>query len=358
VSRIVELAYAAGWRLVRAAPRPVAAAAFRAAADRAARRRGPGTRRLAANLRRVVGPDLPAAEFDLLVRDALRSYARYWLEAFRMPALSREQLLDQFRLGRHELLGADVAAGRGAVVALPHAGNWDAAGAWVAAMGWPITTVAERLKPEGVYERFLAYRRALGMEIIPLTGGERPPIDVLADRIRRGHVVPLLAERDLSARGVEVTFFGGRTRMPPGPALLALRTGAPLYVASMWYEPAGPRGHLDGPIELPGPETGTLDQRVRALTQRVADEIAAGIARHPRDWHMLQRMWLDDSRPPAAERSGAAVKRPDLDGSPPAAERSGAAVKRPDLDRSEQPGSFARASQRAGREPPASSGRP
>lgn len=297
---LVEFGYLAGWRLVRGLPRPVAAAAFRMGADRAHRRGGPGTARLAANLRRVVGPAMPEAELADLVRRGLRSYARYWMEAFRLPSLSREEILAGFRLGRHELLGEDVAAGRGGIVALPHAGNWDAAGAWVAAMGWPLTTVAERLKPEGVYERFLAFRRGLGMEIVPAHGGDRPPLEILTERLNAGHVVPLLADRDLSARGVEVTFFGGRTRMPAGPALLAIRTGAPLYVASMWYEPDAPCGQLEGPLEVPKPDSGPLDQRVRVLTQEIADRLAAGIARHPEDWHMLQRMWIDETGTPAA----------------------------------------------------------
>ncbi|MEV6813025.1 phosphatidylinositol mannoside acyltransferase [Micromonospora sp. NPDC051296] len=288
-----ELGFAAGWRLIRALPRPVAAAGFNAVADRAHRRRGAGATRLANNLRRVVGPELPEAELDELVRRGLRSYARYWMEAFRLPSLSRQQILAGFRLGRAELLAADVEAGRGAVVALPHAGNWDAAGAWVAANGWPLSTVAERLKQEAVYQRFLAFRQGLGMEILPTTGGERPAIDVLTDRLAAGAVVPLLADRDLSARGVEVEFFGGRTRMPAGPALLALRSGAPLYVASMWYEPDAACAVLDGPLPVPGPEEGTLDTRVRSLTQLIADGLAAGIARNPQDWHMLQRMWLD-----------------------------------------------------------------
>ncbi|WP_406043594.1 phosphatidylinositol mannoside acyltransferase [Micromonospora sp. NBC_00898] len=302
---LTELGYVAGWRLVRALPRPVVAAAFRAGADRAARNPGGGTARLRANLRRVVGPDLPEAELDDLVRRGLRSYARYWMEAFRLPALSRRQILAGFRLDGQEKLAADVAAGRGAVVALPHAGNWDAAGAWVAATGWPITTVAERLKPEGVYERFLAFRQGLGMEILPTRGGDRPTFDVLVDRVRAGAVVPLLADRDLSARGVEVDFFGGRTRMPAGPALLALRTGAPLYVASLWYEADTACASLEGPLELPDPDSGPLDQRVRMLTQRIADGLAAGIARHPEDWHMLQRMWLDQR---AATDGGAAAQ--------------------------------------------------
>jgi KDO2-lipid IV(A) lauroyltransferase len=297
MSRLVDLGYAAGWRLTRTLPRPVAAAAFRAAADAAARRPGPGVRRLAANLRRVVGPDLPAPDLDALVRDALRSYARYYLETFRLPATSHEERLRGFRFGRAEVLGAEANTGRGVIIALPHAGNWDAAGAWVAANGWKMVTVAERLRPERVYERFLAFRRSLGMEILPLHGGERRVLDVLADKLREGYVVPLLADRDLSSRGVEVDFFGGRTRMPPGPALLALRTGAPLYTASMWYEPDAACGRLEGPLEVPGREAGPVAARARLLTQRVADQLAAGIARHPRDWHMLQRVWLDDPAP-------------------------------------------------------------
>jgi lauroyl/myristoyl acyltransferase len=290
---LTETGYAAGWRVVRALPRQVTWPVFAAGAELAARRPGAGTRRLAVNLRRVVGPDLPAAELDELVRRGLRSYARYWLEAFRLPAMSRDEILRTFHLDGEERLGADVADGRGAVVALAHAGNYDLAGAWVAAKGWPITTVAERLKPEQLYERFLAYRRRLGMEIIPATGGDRPPIEILADRVRAGGVVPLLADRDLSARGVEVDFFDGRTKMPPGPALLALRTGAPLYTATLWFERHTAHARLAGPLAVP--DDGPLDARVRQLTQGVADGLAKGIAEHPEDWHMLQRIWSSPS---------------------------------------------------------------
>lgn len=299
--RAVDLAYAAGWRLIRTIPRSWAWWIFRTGADQAARRRGAGVQRLERNLRRVVGPTVSPADIDVLVRAGLRSYARYWLDAFRLPTLSQRQILAQFELERGHLLGEAVAAGTGCVVALPHAGNWDAAGAWVCANGWPLTTVAERLQPESLYQRFLEFRESLGMEIIPTSGGERPPMDLLADRLSQarpgeGRVVPLLADRDLSARGVEVDFFGGRTRMPAGPALLAIRTGAPLYVVSLWYDPAGPRGRVDGPIKVPDPDSGGLDVRVRALTQAIADQLAVGIAEHPSDWHMLQRLWLDDHR--------------------------------------------------------------
>lgn len=285
---LTEVGYAAAWRLVRAMPQRMVAALFRAGADRAAARRGPGVRRLAGNLTCVLGEPAP----DDLVRDGMRSYARYWLEAFRLPSHTREQHRDGFRLDGFELLAQAHRAGTGAVVALPHAGNWDAAGAMVTAHGLPLTTVAERLRPEGLYQRFLAYREGLGMNIVPLTGGQ-PPIQTLVERLGEAHIVPLLADRDLSARGVEVEFFGGRTRMPPGPALLAIRSGAPLYVTSMWYEPDAACAAIEGPLALPDPESAPLDERVRTVTQLIADGLAAGIARHPEDWHMLQRMWLD-----------------------------------------------------------------
>ncbi|GAA2370723.1 phosphatidylinositol mannoside acyltransferase [Dactylosporangium salmoneum] len=302
---LVELGYGAAFNLLPKLPRGVTWPLFAAAAASGSGRYrrgkpGKGTATLAANLRRVVGPDMPDAQFADLLHRALRSYSRYYLEAFRLPGRSKEQILRGFRLERGELLGQNVAAGIGSVIALPHAGNWDAAGAWVAANGWPITTVAERLKPESVYLKFLAFRRSLGMEILPLTGGERPTFDVLEERVRAGSVVPLLADRDLTPRGVDVEFFGGRTRMPAGPALLALRTGAPLYVVNMWFEPDAAAGHLHGPVEMPAPDEGSLDARMRIVTQRVADLFAVGIARHPEDWHMLQRFWLDEPAVPAA----------------------------------------------------------
>jgi KDO2-lipid IV(A) lauroyltransferase len=292
---------------VRAVPRPIAAAGFRAGADFATRKNGKGVRRLRDNLRRVVGPAVSEAELDQLVRDGMRSYLRYWQDAFRLPSLPRDRHATYFQLVDDgvQLLADAVRAGTGAVVALPHAGNWDAAGAYVAAHGLPIITVAERLKPESLYQRFLEFREELGMEILPLHGGERPPLDILTDKLRQAYVVPLLADRDLSARGVEVEFFGGRTRMPAGPAVLALRTSAPLYSVDMWYQPDGPRGRL---TLVEPPTAGALDERVRATTQLIADNFAAGIARHPTDWHMLQRLWLDDLAPrPVADPAPSAA---------------------------------------------------
>jgi phosphatidylinositol dimannoside acyltransferase len=309
----VEAGFAAGWRVVRALPRPVAAAAFNRAADIATRRAGRGVTQLAANLRQVVGAQVAEAELGDLVHAGMRSYLRYFMEAFRLPSRSRAQILGDFHLDGEELLASTLAAG-GAVAALPHAGNYDAAGAWVAAHGWPIATVAERLRPEGLYRRFMAFRESIGMEILPTTGGSRPPVEVLAERLTQGAFVPLLADRDLSRRGVEVTFFGGRTRMPAGPALLALRTGVPLFVVELWFEERGPCARLRGPLELP--VGGPLDERVRRTTQMIADGLAEGIAAHPVDWHMLQRLWLPELQPPDGTQPGGTPPA----GLPPAAQ--------------------------------------
>jgi KDO2-lipid IV(A) lauroyltransferase len=290
--RLTDLGYAAGWRLVRTLPLPIARRLFDTAADRAARGNGPGTQRLRRNLRRVVGPEMPDAELDELVRAGLRSYARYWMEAFRLPSQSRAHFLADFWLEQADEFNATLAEGNGIILALPHVGNWDAAAAWVVSNGWRLVTVAERLKPDSVFDRFVAYREKLGMEVVPLTGGQRAPLDVLAERATQGYAVALLADRDLSARGVEVSFFGGRTRMPPGPALLALRTGAPLYAVDLWYSPTQTRGRLRR-ITLPDQSEGSLDARMKVVTQRLADAFAAGIADHPQDWHMLQKLWLD-----------------------------------------------------------------
>ncbi|SNY55876.1 KDO2-lipid IV(A) lauroyltransferase [Paractinoplanes atraurantiacus] len=283
---LIEFGYMAGWRLVRALPLPVARRLFRAAADQAYKKNGPGTQRLRRNLQQVV-PDLP----DTLVRDGLRSYARYWMEAFRLPTLSRQQVVDGFHISpeHYDWLKTAMADGKGVVLALPHTGNWDAAAAWVVSNGWPMVTVAERLKPEGVYRQFMAYREKLGMEVVPLTGGRRAPLDVLAERLQQGYAVCLLSDRDLSRSGVEVEFFGGRTKMPAGPAILAIRTGAPLYGVNLSFTDTQTVAVLRRVIP---PAEGPLDVRVKQTTQMLADAYAEGIAEHPQDWHMLQKLWL------------------------------------------------------------------
>jgi len=293
--RAVALGYTAGWSMVKTMPRAMSSRAFRAVADAASVRNGVGTRQLRKNLRRVVGPTMSELRMDALVGEALRSYARYWRETFTLESMDHAAVAQSFEenlTGGHHV-EAGLARGKGVILALPHSGNWDASGIWLVHRNGPFTTVAERLKPEAVFDRFVAYRESIGMEVIALTGGDRSAMSVLAERLRENRVVCLLADRDLSRNGIKVDFFGEPAKMPPGPALLAATTGASLHVVHSYFPDDTSWGHdFSAPIEVP--EEGTLRDKVTVGTQRMADLFAEGIARHPADWHMLQRLWLAD----------------------------------------------------------------
>lgn len=280
---MIDLAYAAGWRVVRALPPRVAHALFRAGADVAARRGGPGTARLRANLA-LLAPD---ADLDVLVRDALRSYARYWCEVFRLPAIDPATVVPTTVTRNGEAFHAAVAEGRGIVVALTHSGNWDAAGVWLvetlrAAGREPtFTTVAARLRPERLYRRFVAYREALGFEVVATDDGARA-YRALHGRLRRGGVVCLLSDVDMSASGVDVTFLGRPARFPGGAARLAAATGALLLPVVPSYGPGGWEVDFGDPVPVPDRAS------VAKATQGLADAFGPLLARRPADWHMLQ----------------------------------------------------------------------
>jgi lauroyl/myristoyl acyltransferase len=292
--RLTDGAYAVGWSAVKKLPEPVAVRLGRTIADLAWKRRGERVLRLESNYARVV-PDATPQRLAELSRAGMRSYLRYWMESFRLPAWSPERVKAGFEAEDLHHLTDGLASGRGVVIALPHLGNWDLAGAWVTTeLETPFTTVAERLKPETLYDRFVAYREGLGMEVLPHSGGTT--FGTLARRLRDGGMVCLVADRDLSASGVEVKFFGDVARMPAGPALLAQQTGALLLPVTLWYDDSPiMRGRIHPPIEVP--ETGTKAEKTSVMTQALADAFATGIADHPEDWHMLQRLWLADLDP-------------------------------------------------------------
>ena len=284
--QITDLGYATGWRLVRAMPEFVARNTFEAGALYASR--GGGPKQLRKNLARVLGVP-PENVPDGLIRASLASYARYWREAFRLPSMDLPAVarrLDEVFIGAHRLAAA-VDAGRGGVLALPHSGNWDMAGVWLAHTHGTFATVAERLKPESLYRRFIEYRESLGFEVFPLSGGERPPFEVLAERLRENKFVCLMAERDLTKSGVQVDFFGEPTRMPAGSAKLAIETGAPLFPAHVYYDGDDCIVDVQEPLD-------TSSGDVTVITQALADRFAANIAAHPADWHMMQPQWLAD----------------------------------------------------------------
>jgi phosphatidylinositol dimannoside acyltransferase len=284
--RLTDLGFATGWRVVRAMPEFMARNAFGAGAHYAARNGGPV--QLRKNLARVIGVT-PDRVPDGLIRASLASYARYWREAFRLPTMDLTRLgaqLDAHFAGK-EHIAAALDSGRGAIMALPHSGNWDMAGVWLVWKHGTFTTVNERLKPESLYNRFIAYRERLGFEMLPLTGGARPPFEILAERLRNNKAVCLMADRDLSRNGVQVDFFGESTRMPAGSAKLAIETGADLIPVHCWYTAQGWEFSVHEPLD-------TSSGDVAVITQLLADRFARNIAAHPADWHMMQPQWIAD----------------------------------------------------------------
>lgn len=289
--RLIDALYGAGWSTVKKLPEPVALRLGRTIADLTWRRRGKSVLRLESNLARVV-PDASPERLKQLSKAGMRSYLRYWMESFRLPSWSADRVRNGFDIEDVHHLTDGLASDRGVILALPHLGNWDLAGAWVTTeLETLFTTVAERLKPETLYDRFVAYRESLGMEVLPHEGGSA--FGTLARRLRAGGLVCLVADRDLSESGVEVKFFGDTARMPAGPAILAQQTGALLLPVTLWYDESPVmHGRIHAPIEVP--ETGTRAEKTSVMTQALADSFATGIADHPEDWHMLQRLWLAD----------------------------------------------------------------
>src|SRR5262249_45034167 len=214
--------------------------------------------------------------------------ARYWLEVFRLSVTPTERLVTGMRFqGPNEAtLFATLKAGRGVIIALPHMGNFEQAGAWVIGRGaGEFTTVAEPPRPESVYESFLQARQSLGFEVLPLTGGGSP-FGTLAQRLRGGGLVCLVSDRDLKESGVEVEMFGQKARIS-AVAALAVHTGAALMPTATWFdgEDWGARIY----DEIPLPEPATRAEKIAALSQAQADRFTRALAEHPQDAHLLPR---------------------------------------------------------------------
>lgn len=278
--------YFAGWRIVRWLPEHTAYRISYSVADFLVKKNGKSVQRLRLNLSRTQ-PNLTSLDLEILVVDAMRSYMRYWCDTFRFPDWSQERVVNTVSVTNEHLLMDAIAAKTGVIVALPHAGNWDHAGAYFCAKGVPLVTVAERLKPEKLYLKFLSYRESMGMQVLPLDGRV---LDTLEKRLNDGALVALVADRDLSRSGIEVNFFGGPARMPAGPALLAIRTKAPLITAFVSYTQSGI--HIEFNTVLL-PSSGSENDMVREIVQMTAQQFETGIAKDPQDWHMLQRIWVD-----------------------------------------------------------------
>ncbi len=312
--RLVSAAFSAGWNLVCRLPESWARALFEFGADTAWRRQGPGVQVLEGNLVRVLrtraGDSLTPSEFGAelraLSRDVMRSYARYYLETFRLQLITDERILSGMHVNWEalELTLEHLRNGRGVIYALPHQGDFEQAGRWLVLAGaGSFSTIAERLKPEAVFQMYLTFRQGLGMEVVPTTGGPHP-FGVIAQRLRAGKMACIVADRDLSDTGLEVDFFGEKALFPAGPAALAVQTGAALMPVSCWFEGEDEWGaHIYD--EIPVPAEGDRKAKVAAMTQAMAWAFEHGISEHPEDWHMLQKVFVNDLDPERLARSRA-----------------------------------------------------
>lgn len=283
---LVARAYFFGWFIVRRISEKSARTLFNKIGSWMYRRNGKSVERLRSNLKRVC-PEISQSELEELVRRGVLSYMRYWRETFRSPDWSKERILSTVTVSNEHLLMDPINNRTGVVVSLPHAGNWDHAGSYFCSRGARLVTVAEVLKPRALFEKFLAYRQAIGMEVLPLDSRAFP---TLIQRARDGKLIALVADRDLSSSGIDVEFFGGVARMPAGPAIVAIRTGIPLVTAFVSYTDSGIHVDLR---EVAIPEGGDEAARIRASVQLCANNFAQGIKDHPDDWHMMQRIWVD-----------------------------------------------------------------
>ena len=282
----VARAYFFGWAILRRISEKRATNFFQRLGLWMYKRNGKSVERLRSNLARVQ-PELPSNDLEDLVKKGVLSYMRYWMDTFRSPDWSRERILSTVTVRNEHLLMDPIKNRTGVVVSLPHAGNWDHAGSYFCVRGAQLVTVVEVLKPRALFEKFLAYRQAIGMEALPLDSRAFP---TLMQRARDGKLIALVADRDLSASGIDVEFFGGIARMPAGPAIVAIRTEMPLVTAFVSYNETGIHVDLR---EIAIPASGDEESRFKATVQLCANNFAEGIKAHPHDWHMMQRIWVD-----------------------------------------------------------------
>jgi KDO2-lipid IV(A) lauroyltransferase len=281
-------AYLFAWRLIGVMPKKVAYGIGKRAADYIYKKNGKGVRRLRSNYARVQ-PHLNDHELNQLTKDGMRSYLRYWIDTFRLNTWSKDRVIKTTTVVNEHLLRDPITNKQGCLVVLPHAGNWDHAAAYFCSTGINLSTVAEKLKPEAIFLKFLAYRESIGIEVLHT---EQKVIPTLLDRLNEGKLVALVADRDLSKSGIEVDFLGGTAKMPSGPARLILDSKAVFISAYITYNEVGI--HIEFQEIGPIPNSGSDEEKVIALTQLMANNFALGIKRTPVDWHMLQRIWIDE----------------------------------------------------------------
>jgi KDO2-lipid IV(A) lauroyltransferase len=289
-ARTPYYAYRCAAALASALPTGAASALARLAGKACARTMSERRRMITRHLERVHGGDIDRTELDREVQRAFESYARYWMEAFRLTTYSGAYVDAHTSSEGIEHIDDALRLGNGVIVAITHLGNWDFGGAWLARRGTPLLAVAEDLQPPELFDWFANVRREVGIEIVRL-GPEAGP--ALLRALKANHIALLMCDRDVGGGGVEVELFGERTTLPGGPATLALRTGAALIPAAVYFDgPAGHLAHVRPPVPLA--REGRMRDDVARVTQALAHEIELMVRRAPEQWHIFQPNWPSD----------------------------------------------------------------
>ena len=289
--RAAYLAYRAGADLARVTP-PAIGSVVAGGLSRVMTVAWPARRaQVVRNLRRVSGGTVRGAELDHMVNEVFAHYARYWHEFFRLQDASREWILEHCVIEGVEHIHAALDAGRGGILALPHLGNWDMAGACCAALGLPMTAVTEPVEPPELFEWFVSFRESLGMTVVPVGPSAAAAV---SKALRANEVVCLLSDRDIQGGGVDVEFFGERTTLPGGPATLGLRTGAPVLPTAVYFTSQRDGHHAIIRPPLTSERRGSLREDVTRITQLLAQELEVLIRAAPQQWHLFQPNWPSD----------------------------------------------------------------
>lgn len=250
----------------------------------------PARRRLIQrHLRRILGK---SDDIKARSKDMFASYGRYWAEVFWLRPHRIPSLVARVTVENETGMRAAFGQGKGMLLILPHMGNWEVAGAVARDLGMPVISAAENLPNPLITEWFVNVRKMAGMDIV-LTGRGARATGALMQRLKEGGTVALLADRDVTGRGIPVMFFGEETTMPAGPIALAVKTGAPVLVVGSYFEPgAGHRYVVSDPLPLP--EVGTKEERIAAGVQLLAAALEERILRKPEDWHLFVPNWPSD----------------------------------------------------------------
>jgi phosphatidylinositol dimannoside acyltransferase len=296
----VSATYKTGSALFRGLPRPVAEASARYGSRVVALASGERRMLTERNLQRVHGPDFTGAPLREAVFQTFESYARYWVDSFRLPGMSHDEIDAGFGYEGYEHIGQALTDGVGPVIVLPHLGGWEWAAYWLTQIiGVRVTAVVEPVHPPELFEFFIEFRKALGLDVVPL--GPSAGAEVLK-AIKANHVTVLLADRDILGNGIEVDFFGERTTLPPGPVTVALRSGAPLIPAGVYFRGDGHHAVVRPPMDTS--RRGRFREDVERITQDMANELESLIRIAPEQWHLQQPNWPSDHDALEAMRNG------------------------------------------------------